>query len=94
MNTRVVERHLKVKSSKHMGMSSLTFKKTKPSKESSIRDYLVEWDNNPSFDAFTILAHGNKNNLLGIKERLLIKRNQPGLNKNISFATLHLFDTV
>ena len=30
--------------------------------------------------------------LLEIKESLLIKRDQPVLNKNISSTTLHLFD--
>ena len=88
------ERHLKVSSGKHIGISPLTFKKTKPSKESSIRDNLLECDNNPSFDEFTILAHGNKKYLLEIKETFLIKRDQPVLNKNISSTTLHLFDTV
>ena len=50
-------------------------------------------DNDP-FDEFTILAHGNKKYLLEIKKNLLIKRDQPVSNKNISSATLHLFDTV
>ena len=88
------ERHLKVSSGKHMGTSRFTFKKKKPSKESSIRDHLLQCDNNPSFDEFTILARGNKKYLLKIKESLLIKRDQRVLNKNISFTTLHLFDTV
>ena len=87
------ERHLKVRSGEHRGISPLTFKKTKPSKEGSIRDHFLECDN-PSFDEFTILAHGYKTYLLEIKESLLIKRNQPVLNKNISSATLHLFNTV
>ena len=62
------ERHLKVSSSEHIGISPLTFKKTKPSKESSIHDHLLECDNNLSFDEFTILAHRNKKYLLEIKE--------------------------
>ena len=77
-----------------MGISRFTFKKTKLSKESSIRDHLLQCDNNPSFDEFTILARRNKKYLLKIKESLLIKRDQRVLNKNISFTTLHLFDTV
>ena len=67
---------------------------TKPSKESLIRDHLLESDNNPSFDELTILANGNKKYLLETKESLLIKRDQAVLNKNISSATLHLFDTI
>ena len=50
------ERPLKVRSGEHIGTSPLTFKKTKPSKESSIRDHLLECDKNPSFDEFTILV--------------------------------------
>ena len=88
------ERHSKVRSGEHKGISPLTFKKTKPSKESSIRDHLLERDNNLSVDEFTILAHGNKTYLLEIKESLLIKRDQPVLNKNINSAMLQLFDAV
>ena len=89
MSTRVVDavlpimvrqRHLKVRSGEHVGISPLTFKKTKPSKKSSIRDHLLQCDNNP-FDEFTILAQGNKKCLLEIKESLSIKRDQPVLNK-------------
>ena len=54
------ERHLKVRSGEHIGISLLTFKKTKPYKESSIRDHFLECDNNPSFDKHTIFAHRNK----------------------------------
>ena len=89
-----IERHLKVRPGEHIGISPLVFKKTKPPKESSMRDLLLECDNNPYFDEFTILAHWNKKYLLEIKESLLIKRNQSVLNKNISSTTLHLFDTV
>ena len=61
---------------------------------SSIRDHLLECDDNPSFNEFTILANENKKYLLEIKERLLSKRDEPVPNKNISSATLHLFDTI
>ena len=88
------ERHLKVRSGKHIRISPLTFKKRKPSKESSIHDHLLEWDNNRSFDEFTILSHGNNKYLLATKVSLLIKRDRSVLNKNISCAMLHLFYTV
>ena len=68
-------------SGEHIGILPLTFRKTKPSKESSIRDHLLEYDNSPSFDEFTILAHGDKKYLLEINEIILIKRDQPVLNK-------------
>ena len=82
------ERYLKVRSGEHIKISPLTLKKMKPSKENSIRDHLLQCYNNPSFDEFTILAQGNKWYLPEIKESLLIKRDQPVLNKNISSTML------
>ena len=76
----------------HIGISPLTSKKIKPSKESAIRDHLLICNNVPSFDEFSILAHGNNRFVLEIKESLLIKRDKPVLNKNISSARLFLFD--
>lgn len=66
-----------------MAISPLTFKKMRPPKESSIRDHLLQCGNNTSFDELSILAHGNNKYLLEIKESILIKRDQPVLNKNI-----------
>ena len=66
------DRHLKVRSGKHNGISPLTFKKTKPSKESVILDHLLNCNNIPSFE-FTILTNGNNKFVLEIKESLLIK---------------------
>ena len=78
------DRHLKVRSGEHIGISPLTFKKTKPSKESAIRDHLLNCNNIPSFEEFTILTNGNNKFDLEIKENLLIKRDRPILNKSIS----------
>ena len=88
------ERHLKIRSGEHIELSPLTFKKTKPSKESSILGNILQGENNPSFDEFTILPHRNKKHLLEIEEIILIKQDQPVLNKNINLATLHSFDKV
>ena len=87
------DRHLK-RSGEQIGISPLTFKKVKPSAESSIRDHLLFCNHDPSFDDFTILAQGTNKFLLEIKESLLIKRDKPILNKNISSAPLFLFDKV
>ena len=67
------DRHLKVRSGEHTGISPLTFKKTKPSRESAIRDHHLNCNNIPSFEEFTILAKGNNKFVLEIKESLLIK---------------------
>ena len=87
------DRHLKVLCGEHIGMSPLTFRKVKPSKESAIRDHLLNCNNIPSFDKFTILAYGHHKYILEIKESLLIKLDRPVLNENISSAKkLFLFD--
>ena len=67
------DRHLKVRSGEHIGISPLTFNKVKPSAESSVRDHLLLCGHSPSFDDFTILTHGNNKFLIEIKESLLIK---------------------
>ena len=87
------DRHLKVRSGEHIGISPLTFREVKPSKESAIRDHLLNCNNNDgTFDEFTILAYGHHKYVLEIKESLLIKGDRPVLNKNISSAKLFLFD--
>ena len=43
------DRQLKVRSGEHIEISPLTFKKTKPSKESPIHDHLLNRNNIPSF---------------------------------------------
>ena len=68
-------------------------KKSKRSNKSSTRDHILQCNNNPSFDEFTILLHININYLLDIEESLLIKRNKLVLKKSISSANINLFDT-
>ena len=87
-------KHLKIRLGEHILISPLTFKKVKPSPESSIRDHPLFCNHLPLFDDFTILAQGTNKILLEIKESLLIKRDKPILNKNISSAPLFLFDKV
>ena len=86
------DRHLKIISGEHVGISPLTFRKVKPLEESAIRDHLLNCNNIPSFDEFTILAYRHHKYIFEIKEGLLIKRDRPVLNKNISSAKLFLFD--
>ena len=87
-------RHLDIRSGEHIGVSPLTGKKVKPIKNSAVRDHLLHCNYLPSFDNFSILAHENKKFLLEIKESLLIMRDKPSLNRNISSAPLYLFDKV
>ena len=75
-----------------MGISSLTGKHLKFVKQSAVFDHLLECNCLIDFDHFEILASdANKFRLL-IKKRLLIKRDQPQLNKTIKSFPLKLFD--
>ena len=61
----------------------MKFTKVKPSKESVNRDHLLNFNNIPSFNEFTILAYGDQKNILEIKESLLIKRDRPVLYNKV-----------
>ena len=86
-------RHLNVRISKHIGISSLTRKQVKP-KNSSVVDHLLLCKHSVSYDDFSILTHKNKKFLPELKESLLIMRDKPSLNRNITSAPLYLFDKV
>ena len=75
-----------------MGVSPLTVKKVKPINNNSVCDHLLHCNYLPSFNNFRILAYKKKKFLLKIKERLLIMRDKPSLNRKISSTLLHLFD--
>ena len=76
----------------HMGISDLTGKRLKCLKQSAISDHLLECNCSIDFDHFDILASdANKFRLL-IKESLVIKRDQPQLNKTIKSILVKLFD--
>ena len=74
------DRHLKIKSREDIGISPLTFKKIKPSVESSIPDQFLFYNHD---HWFTILALGTHKFLLEIIEGLLIKGDKPILNTNV-----------
>ena len=83
---------MKIRSGEHIAILPLTFRKVKPSKDSAIRDRLLNCNNSHSFDELTILAYGHHKYILEIKESLLIKRDRPVLNENINSVKLFLFD--
>ena len=53
------DEHLKVSSGEHIGISPLMFKKTKPSKESTNCNHLLNCNNILPFEEFTILTNRN-----------------------------------
>ena len=75
-----------------MGISNLTGKHLKSVKQSAISDHLLDCNCSIDFDHFDVLASdANKFRLL-IKKSLLIKHDQPQLNKTIKSFPLKLFD--
>ena len=66
------DRHLKVRSGEHIGISPLTFKKTKPSKESTICDHLLNCNNILSFEEFTIVTNQNHTFVLEKSKRIYL----------------------
>ena len=82
-------RHLNVRIGEHIGISPLTSKQVKP-KNSSVADHLLLCNHSASYDDFNILTRENKF-LLELKESLLIMRDKPYLNRNITSAVLCLF---
>ena len=84
-------RHLNVRIGEHVGISPLTKKQIKP-KNSSVADHILFCNHSASYKNFVILTRENKIFLLELKESLLIMRDKPSLNRNITLAPLHLFD--
>ena len=82
-------RHLNVRIGEHIAISPLT---RKPVKNSSVADHLLLCNHSASYDDFSILMRQNKRLLLELKESLLIMRDKPSLNRNITSAPLYLFD--
>ena len=70
---------------RHIDISPLTKKQVKPNKNSPV-DHLLFCNHSASFDNFSILKRENRKCLLELKESLLIIRDKPSLNKNITSA--------
>ena len=57
--------------------TNLTYKTTKPLGESTICENLLNCNNTPSFEEFTILANGNNKFVLEIKKACLLNEINP-----------------
>ena len=75
-----------------MGISNLAGKRLKCVKQSAVSDHLFECNCSIVFDHFDILASDENRFRLLIKESLLIKRDQPRLNKTSKLFPLKRFD--
>ena len=83
-------RHFFTRAAEHMGISSFTGKRLKCVKQSTVSDHLLECNCSIDFDHVDILASDANRFRLLIKESLLIKRDQPQLNKTIMSFPLKL----
>ena len=87
-------RHLNVRAAEHVGVSALTGKRvvTKPT---AVSEHLFDCGSSlprmPCLDDFLVLASASNNFELEIKESLLIHRDKPQLNNNVSSLPLYLF---
>ena len=68
-----MDRHSKVRSGEHIGISTFTFKKTKPSKERAVRDHLLNCNNTLSFEELKSCLKSKKACLLNEIELFWIK---------------------
>ena len=84
------ERHLNVRSGEHIGLSPLTGNRV-ACKPSAISDHLLLHEhNNSSFNDFSILCCENNAFKLSLRASILIKRDSPELNRNVSSIPLLL----
>ena len=77
-----------VRIGENIGISPLTKKQVKP-KNSAVTDRLLICNHSVSYDGFSIQTLENKNFLLELKDCLLIMRDKPCLNRNITSEPLH-----
>ena len=86
------ERHFLLRASEHLGVTPLTGKQVKNLKKSAIFNHILLNGHDASFESFTILLKENNEYELHLKESILIKRDNPELNRNIYSYPLELFD--
>ena len=73
------EKHLFVRASEHLGITSLTGKRVKNTKKSLIFDHILLKGHGANFEYFRILLKENNKFKLHLKESTLIKRDNPEL---------------
>ena len=72
-------------------MTLLTQKRVKNPKKFAIMDHILLEGHNATYDDFSIFILESNQFKLHLKESPLIKRDKPGLNRNIDTYPLELF---
>ena len=75
-------RHMKVRVSEHQGVSPRTGKRVKGTLSTSVRDHMLNCDHTVAWEDFSITGREPNQYLLGTKESLFIKRENPSLYRN------------
>ena len=83
-------RHMKVRVSKHQGVSPRTGKHLKGALSTFVRDRMLDCNHVVAWDDFKVSGRESNHWLLEIKESLFIKRDRTSLNKNIYSQELFL----
>lgn len=85
------ERHIRVRSSEHLGITPLTGKRVRNIKPSAISEHLLTNTHDGFLEDFKIISSDPSSYKLLIRESLLIARDSPVLNKSVQSTPLHLF---
>ena len=75
-------RNMKVRVSEHQGVSPRTGKRVKGTLSMSVRDHILNSDHTVAWEDFSIIGRESNHYLLGTRESLFIKRDNPSLNRN------------
>ena len=87
------KRHLQVRSYEHLGYSIATNKKLKwnKSKSTAVLEHCVECSHSNDISNFEIIGRADSNFHCQLKESILIMRDKPVLNNNVTSTPLSLF---
>ena len=88
------KRHFGERTNEHLGISCLTGDpyKYNPGTATAVRVHLQECDYKASADDFEIIGSAELDWHLYIKESLLIKRDNPVINRSVQSSPLYLFN--
>ncbi len=88
------KRHYQTRVCEHLGISNLTGKRVSDPQVTAVSEHIEscnELSERPSLDSFSIISSASCDFYVKIKETLLVARDNPQLNRNVSSLPLKLF---